>query len=390
MSYFFLPPICNIIHTKNIQLQTNDNNDNNVIINKSLYIYLTEIKKQIDNVQISWDIYKKYTNTYEYIHTIIPNTKTSICKLKPLSRSFYKLIEICNLLHILEELGEKPIQSFHLAEGPGGFIEAIEYLRCNNLDKYYGMTLIDKNDNIPGWKKSKYFLLKHKNVIIENGSDELGDLFNVENLWHCYKKYKNSMNFITGDGGFDFSIDFNKQESLSIKLVFCQICYAIAMQKKGGIFILKVFDIFTQGSIDLIYILDSLYESITIIKPCTSRFANSERYVVCKKFKIEDSFDLISSFSKFFPLINDRKLIIERFINISIPSYYINKLEDINAIIGQQQLENILSTLSLLDNNNKLDKLDNIKKNNIQRCIQWCNKYKLPYNKNIQLINIFI
>ena len=28
------------------------------------------------------------------------------------------------------------------------------------------------------------------------------------------------MNYITGDGGFDFSIDFNKQEEISTKLIF--------------------------------------------------------------------------------------------------------------------------------------------------------------------------
>ena len=55
----------------------------------------------------------------------------------------------------------------------------------------------------------------------------------------------------------------------------------------------------------------------------------------------------------------------------------------------QQQLENILNTLHLLDNN-KPDKLDTIKKTNIQKCIQWCIKYKLPYNKSIQQLNIFL
>ena len=89
-----------------------------------------------------------------------------------------------------------------------------------------------------------------------------------------------------------------------------------------------------------------------------------------------------------FPTINSSTPI-QRFLNIPIPYIYINKLEDINAILGQQQLENILGTLYLLDNN-KSDKLDTIKKSNIQKCIQWCIKHKLPYNKNIQQLNIFL
>jgi len=381
-----MPQVNNIIQTDNIELQIGTTHK---IICKSLYYYLNLMKQQIDNCIISWDIYKKYTNTYEYIHTVIPYTRQSVCKLKPLSRSFYKLIEISNLLHIMDAFNNnKQITTFHLAEGPGGFIEAIKLLRHNNNDIYYGMTLIDKNDNIPGWKKSKTFLSKFSNIIIETGEDNTGDLFNVNNLWYCYNKYKGTMDLITGDGGFDFSVDFNKQEIISTKLIFCQICFALAMQKKGGIFILKIFDIFTEASIDLLYILSSLYEKIIIIKPFTSRLANSERYIVCKNFKLDDSYSIIKRFSNLFPIINSDDQI-KRFLNIEIPYIYINKLEDINAIIGQQQLENILSTLYLLDNN-KQDKLDTIKKNNIQKCIQWCIKYKLPYNINIQQLNVFL
>ena len=77
--------------------------------------------------------------------------------------------------------------------------------------------------------------------------------------------------------------------------------------------------------------------------------------------------------------INDKDVIItrnsdekiQRFLNIDIPYIYINKLEDINAIMGQQQLENILGTLYLLDNN-KQDKIESTRRANIQKCIQIC------------------
>ena len=196
------------------------------------------------------------------------------------------------------------------------------------------------------------------------------------------------MELITGDGGFDFSIDFNKQESLSSKLIFCQICYAIALQKEDGIFVLKIFDIFLESTIDLLYLLSHMYKKVYIVKPDTSRRANSEKYVVCKHFKSDNTYSILQKLSTFFPVINSETKI-RRFLNIEIPYLYINKLEDINAIIGQQQLENIVTTLSLLDNN-KIDKIENIRKNNIQKCIQWCIKYKLPYNKTIPQLNVFL
>ena len=49
------------------------------------------------------------------------------------------------------------------------------YLRNNNRDFYYGMTLISEDDNIPSWKKSKHFLNKNSNVIIETGKDGTGN-----------------------------------------------------------------------------------------------------------------------------------------------------------------------------------------------------------------------
>ena len=49
------------------------------------------------------------------------------------------------------------------------------------------------------------------------------------------------MDIITGDGGFDYSVDFNKQEILSSRLILAQVIYAIIMQKKNGIFILKIY-----------------------------------------------------------------------------------------------------------------------------------------------------
>lgn len=392
MSFYLLPQIQNVISTKNLEILMDDENniDCDVIISKSLHNYLDNIKKQIELYSNEWDIYKKYTNPYEYIHTSIPYYKQSVCKLKPLSRSFFKLIEIVNLLSLYSEssIHTESINSFHLAEGPGGFIEAIEWLRNNSYDKYYGMTLISHDTNVPGWKKSSHFLSKHSNVFIETGLTQNGDLSDKENLLYCLKKYRNTINFVTGDGGFDFSIDFNKQETMSIKLLYYQIAFALAIQKKGGNFILKVFDIFTQASIDLLYILSLSYERIYIVKPYSSRYANSEKYIVCKNFKIDDSTEIVRNLAEKYDIINQSKRVI-RFLNIDIPYIFLNKLEEYNAIIGQQQIENIVSTLYLI-NNNKPEKLENMKNTNIQKCIQWCVKYNLPYAKNITDNNIFV
>ena len=61
-----------------------------------------------------------------------------------------------------------------------------------------------------------------------------GDLYLSHNINFISKKYANSMDFITGDGGFDYSVDFNSQEENSINLIYCEMLYALIMQKSGG------------------------------------------------------------------------------------------------------------------------------------------------------------
>ena len=53
------------------------------------------------------------------------------------------------------------------------------------------------------------------------------NLFEVENIKYFQQVVGfNSCNLITADGGFDFSIDFNKQEQLSSRLIFCEIVFS--------------------------------------------------------------------------------------------------------------------------------------------------------------------
>jgi len=335
------------------------------------------------------------TNPYEYIHTVLPHGKNAVSKLKPLSRAFYKMVEICNTLEILPSCSVKPINSFHLAEGPGGFIEAMTYLRSNAEDNYYGMTLVDSsNTNVPGWKKSDAFIKKHYQVVIEKGTDGTGDLYNPMNYTHCLEKYRSSMDIITGDGGFDFSIDFNNQESLALRLIFSQVAYAIGMQAPGGTFILKFFDTFLKASIDILYILSCFYSAVYVIKPHTSRYANSEKYVVCRDFKYSDTKLICDKFLSVLHLLNNmniQDMRIAGFLNMPVSKRYLSTVEEINAILGQQQMENILTTIRYIENKDrKSDRFQQMKTRNIQKCVTWCSRNKIPHHKNAPSGNMFV
>jgi 23S rRNA U2552 (ribose-2'-O)-methylase RlmE/FtsJ len=397
MSYFKIPSNLNININENtykINLICAGEKINQVS-SQNLSEYLKEAKKKIDNVYKSWDLMKIYTNPYEFIHTNIPNNNISISQYKPISRAFYKLIEIYNMFNLLEY--NHPIETFHLAEGPGGFIEATTYLRQNENDKYYGMTLQDGKRNTPGWKKSKKFLEKNSNITLETGIDNTGNLFNNENFKYCCTKYKNKFEIITADGGIDFSDDFNNQEILAGRLLITQVFYALSMQKKDGTFILKIFDIFNKLSIDIVYLLSYYYESVFIVKPNTSRYANSEKYIVCISLKNTIELPVKKKFYRILKLLNDidfYKYNISSILNLDQNLYFLNIIQEINHILGQRQIENILYTIKLIENKDKYkDKIDKMKAVNIQRCVKWCNENNVKINKIKDIIctkNIFL
>jgi len=392
MLYILLPTVNNSI-INNLKCVTADANPEPAISN-SLSFYLYDIKNKIDNYA-EWDEYRKYTNPYEYINSNVPNKSKCISKYKPLSRSYFKMLEIMGVFDIYAPnsgnafesrtaklRNSEPISSFHLAEGPGGFIEALANTRRNPTDRYIGMSILDDaNDtNIPAWKKSDLFLKSNPNVFIENGATGTGDILCMKNFRHCTEKYGNTMDIVTADGGFDFSTGFNSQEINITKLLYGQICYALCLQKQGGSFVLKIFDCFMNHTVDLLYILSAFYAEVYITKPNTSRYANSEKYIVCKKFIFPSNASFIAKLSGCFEEVLQSTNPIHRFLDCPVASHYINKLEEFNAIFGQQQIVNIQETITLIENRHKNIQIDTYVRANIQKCTSWCMTYNVPYN----------
>lgn len=84
------------------------------------------------------------------------------------------------------------------------------------------------------------------------------------------------------DGGFSVEGQENVQEILSKQLYLCQCLTALSIVRVNGHFVTKLFDLFTPFSIGLVYLMYKCFKQVSIVKPNTSRPANSERYLVCK------------------------------------------------------------------------------------------------------------
>jgi hypothetical protein len=53
-------------------------------------------------------------------------------------------------------------------------------------------------------------------------------------------------------------------------------------------------------------------------------------------------------------------------------------------------LESLDQIINIIKNKNKEDRIETIKKSNIQKSVSWCEKLKIPYNRFSEKTNIFL
>ena len=142
-------------------------------------------------------------------------------------------------------------------------------------------------------------------VICSVGVNGDGDITNTDNMTSLQERvfeatHGAGVHFVMGDGvqtamsilvslvsfvnsllefpqGISVEGEENKQELLTKQLVMCQFACALSILRKGGHFVCKIFDMFTPFLVGLIYLLYRCFDKVCIIKPVTSRPANSER-----------------------------------------------------------------------------------------------------------------
>jgi hypothetical protein len=352
MSYFTLPKINSII-----TVEPRDNMTNNAeYISSSLLNYYNEMKDQINNIFLcnddlsnnNYNELVKIVNPYEFIFSRVPGSKFSVSKLKPKSILFYDFLEVCLSLNIFDLYKLNSIKTMHFTNNTNDTIECLEMLRENYVDENLFYNYI--NDDL----------------ITSIGDKKVDFLF--------------------------FETNFIDNNQYIISLIQ-SLMVIFKNQSLAGSCIIKINSIFYKPIIDIIYILSSLYEKTYILKPNTSNVTTFDKYIVCKNFITNNDknttfrlnyFKLLS----FLKNLNGKNIL--SILNFEIPYYFKMKLDDINIIFGQQQLESLDLIINILKNKNKEDKIETIKKTNIQKSVAWCEKYKIPCNKFSEKTNIFL
>jgi hypothetical protein len=78
-----------------------------------------------------------------------------------------------------------------------------------------------------------------------------------------------------------------------------------------------------------------------------------------------------------------------RLLTIPIPYLFTSALQEVNAMFGQAQTECIAQTMNLITSAPH-DRIESLKKTHITKCISWCSKFRMPYNKVNITANIFM
>lgn len=171
------------------------------------------------------------------------------------------------------------VKAVHVADAPGGFANAA-LRRCDRKGVghagWVGMTLRGTEGAL-AYDAS----LDMSRAELFWGADGTGDLTSLRNLESLFDAHGASAHLFTADGGFDTHDAPELQEAQSAPLILAEAVAAIGCCREGGNAVIKVFECITPMSLSTLALLATHFKEVRLIKPLTSRPANSERYAVC-------------------------------------------------------------------------------------------------------------
>ena len=168
--------------------------------------------------------------------------------------------------------------------------------------------------------------------------------------------------------------------------LICVLRLVLTSLAPNGACIIKMFTMSYQLELDVMFILNCLFEKTYVLKPESSHPLISDRYLVCKTFSNHIPEGLLEHIA----LLEEHKdIYIHSLLQTPLSYIFLSKIEEINAIIGQQQLDSHVHVVNTIKTKLYEDKHTNIRKNNIYKAVQWCEKNGVPCNKTTEKYNAF-
>lgn len=342
---------------------------------------LTALKNRIlpYEEQGHWELLKKMVNPYELVYT--PEDRQfhpSIAIVKPLSRSYFKMVELLETSQWLASLPKQnpKVRTAHVAEGPGGFIQAVvDCLERGQkiFQSATAITLKPTDHRVPGWRRASSFLQKHKQVKLVYGADGTGDIYKPENQAAFIEASRPGVQLFTADGGFDFSMNYQIQEKQIYQLLLASAYTGVRCLSTGGFLIMKIFDSYAAPTKILLSLLGRAFTTWSLIKPRLSRPCNSERYFVGRDFK-----GVGAPFYKIFETLITEVLAGRYPVNTEgvLSPEETNALNTLSAWSTQSQTEALQKALRIAEDPAKWYTED--LPISFQTSLLWCQAYRIP------------
>lgn len=296
-------------------------NQDPILYSPSFYSYLQELKQNTKDISFF------HHNPYIWLYT--NKNQSCIANIQASSAGVYEFIEIVDLLRLSWD--SNAINTCHMGENAQAMIQAIQYIRK---------------------KKGQGFRV-------------INDTHEIQEL-DCQKKF----HLITAD-----CTNAEDSEYDSCIATIDSICYSLCRQNRNGIYIIKLGDTFSELSLDIIYFLSHFYEKTYFIKPSVNDIASGEKFMVCKGFLLEELDETCLTMIENLNYCTRMDLKLDRIFQDPIPLYFIGKIEEINSIFGQPRLEQMSYVLSTVEHSKQHSFTS---KQDIQKCIEWCSKYRVP------------
>ncbi len=369
MSYFYLPRVYGYLNLKkNIEYSHDE-----IVPNTNLTFYLKKMKNEKEEIKENWTKMKRRCFPYYILNS--SRNANMFNKYNPYHRKFFVYIEIINTMMILQNfLSSTQILIYCSGDYCVSIYESYLYLQKNNI--------VFHCDNTEQWRNEN-LNISHKNLILLN--DIKSNILDNTLLTKIFTKYKKYFHILNCDIKFkNYEENEKKEQKLTLEsYIYLNILYCLMMQRDGGYLILKLPNIFNKIYQQILYFLSTMYEKVVVMKPQICKNINSEKYIICKNLIVHyDSYTLyelitiyIASFAE------NKKKYIKNILEAELPLFYINKLDECNAILGQQQLEVMASLLNtcILETADSTDRLEIIETKVHDKCVNWCylNNFKL-------------
>lgn len=251
------------------------------------------------------DIYAGLKRTLRTDYGMLISTNASL--------KMYELINQMQLIpcDIRNPQNASHIRAFCNAELPGAFIVAINHYvktMCPNssfewvgssyspaaaleqddstiLGDQYGIYAGNRNNWLMGPLPNAMPALKEGEKYTTGNTGDLTDAKVVSSLANAVQIKFGGATIYTSDAGIDVSSDYNRQEELTSCLNFGQILCGLLSLGLGGHLVTKQYTFLSPFSRSLIALLTTMFDELYVVKPLTSRPANSEIYIVGKGFR---------------------------------------------------------------------------------------------------------